>query len=332
MTCADVLERLPDDGAVSEHLAGCPSCRAEQALYDQDGRDLAAALRSTANDSNRLNRSGPLVAAAAALFAVLLGLAMFRPAPPARISPAADPLEFLVSRENALWGQVLAFDPESGDVAGSVGLRDGVVARQALTLYRRTAEGEVEVGVLEVDRVQHAVSAGRLVERRLDPAPGDFALADRLLDAAEKAAVLDHLFSFRPVTDADRRAVLAALARLGDPDLSVREAARSELLAGGGAVRAAIDALEHSGLDLALRIRAREALEEADGVDRIVRGPGLERDVDFLTRLRDPRGAERARAILGGLVAPDADLHDAWSALRSRVRWNPELDRWEAAP
>jgi hypothetical protein len=314
-----------------EHVRGCAVCLAEQALFDRDGRALAKALRSAASKPRRGGGWIP-VAAAAALLVSLLALA-FVPVPPvARALPAGpDALEFLVSRENALWGQVLAID-DSGKIAVSVGLRDGVQPRQALTLYRRTPEGEVEVGTLVVDDLQQAVSAGRLSEKVLEPAPGDFVLADRLLDAQEKAAVLDHLFSFRPL--ADERQVLAALHRLESPDLSVREAGRRELLAGGGATRVVLERLD---LAPSLQIRAREALGEADRIDRLVRDPGLQRDVEFLSRLRDPRAYARLRAILGSVIpafpgpGPGlADrLHEPWMSIHARVRWNADLDRYE---
>lgn len=186
------------------------------------------------------------------------------------------------------------------------------------------------MGTLVVDDVQQAVSAGRLSEKFLEPAAGDFALADRLLDAQEKAAVLDHLFSFRPV---DEARVLDALRRLESLDLTVRASGRRDLLAGGGAARVILDRLD---LEPTLAIRAREALRESDRIDRIVRDAGLERDVEFLSRLRDPRAHARLRAILEGVIAvpspgPDfADrLHEPWMSIKPRVRWNPDRDRYE---
>ena len=323
MSCDELLATSDD------HVRGCASCLAEQELFERDGRELAAALRRSASWTRRFGGWVP-VAAAAALLVSLLALA-FVPVPPAERAQPANALEFLVSRENALWGQVLAVD-DTGKIAVSVGLRDGVQPRQALTLYRRTSAGEVEVGTLVVDDLQQAVSAGRLSEKFLDPAAGDFALADRLLDAEEKAAVLDHLFSFRPLADEGK--VLDALRRLESADLAVREAGRRELLAGGGAVRVVLERLD---LSPTLLIRAREALSEADRIDRLVRDAGLHKDVDFLSRLRDKRAYARLRAILGGVIpsfppqGPGlADrLHEPWMSIHSRVRWNADRDRYE---
>ncbi|HEX7896699.1 MAG TPA: hypothetical protein VF950_03010 [Planctomycetota bacterium] len=321
MICDEIL------ATSDEHVRGCAACRAEQELFERDGRELAAALLRAASPARRFGGWIPF-AAAAALLVSLLALA-FVPVPPVERAQPADALQFLVSRENALWGQVLAVD-DAGRVAVSVGLRDGVQPRQALTLYRRTADGEVEVGTLVVDDVQQAVSAGRLSEKLLDPAAGDFALADRLLDAAEKAAVLDHLFSFRPLADESK--VLDALHRLESQDL--RDSGRRDLLAGGGATRVVLERLD---LPPTLLIRAREALSETDRVDRLVRDAGLQKDVDFLSRLRDPRAYARLKAILGDVLpifpAPGpglADrLHEPWMSIQSRVRWNPDRDRYE---
>lgn len=340
MSCDETLATSDD------HVRACASCQEERRLFDRDGRELADALRGLArrgasprakpeeapprrSASPQAKRGGwvPL-AAAAALLASVLALALM-PVPPVELPRPADALQFLVSREDALWGQILAID-DAGRIAVSVGLRDGVQPGQELALYRRTPAGEVEVGTLVVEDVQQAASAGRLSQRILEPAAGDFALADRLLDAQEKAAVLDHLFSFRPIEDAR---VLDALRRLESLDLEARASGRRDLLAGGGAARVALERLD---LAPALEIRAREALREADRIDRLVRDAGLERDVEFLSRLRDPRAHARLRAILGEVMTvpppgPDfADrLHEPWMSIKPRVRWNADRDRFE---
>jgi hypothetical protein len=310
-----------------EHVRGCAACRAEQDQFDRDGRDLAEALLRAAAPRRRYGGWVPLSAAAAILASVLALVLM--PVPAVDAPRPADARQFLVSREDALWGQVLAID-DAGRIAVSVGQRDGVQPRQALTLYRRTSDGEVEVGTLVVEDVQQAVSAGRLSEKLLEPAAGDFALADRLLDAQEKAAVLDHLFSFRPI---EERRVIDALRRLESLDLEVRASGRRDLLAAGGAARVILERLD---VPPALGIRAREALRESDRIDRLVRDAGLERDVEFLSRLRDPRAHARLRAILEGVMTvpppgPEfADrLHEPWMSIKPRVRWNADRDRYE---
>ena len=72
-----------------------------------------------------------------------------------------------------------------------------------------------------------------------------------------------------------------------------------------------------------------------------MRGAGLEHDVEFLARLKDPRAVDRLARILAtvapfskeGLPAAGPDLagrmHEWWAMSKDRVRWNAAADRYE---
>ncbi|HXX95326.1 MAG TPA: hypothetical protein VEN81_17010, partial [Planctomycetota bacterium] len=93
-------------------------------------------------------------------------------------------------------------------------------------------------------------------------------------------------------------------------------------------------------LDCVFSLRLRQG-GGANPYDRLVRNAGLEHDVEFLARLRDPRAYDRLARILGGIAPfardgfppPGADLaprmHEWWAVAKDRVRWNPEADRYE---
>jgi hypothetical protein len=306
VSCDDVLDRL-NDGApgVAEHLELCPSCRA----FERDGRRLAEGLRSLAARPERPRRWLPLAAAAA----LLLGVAAFVLRPDPAAAPAAEPSEPILESDEPLWGAVVAVDPAEGRVAVSAGANDRVLPGQRITLYRRGGAAESEVGTLVIDRVEETWASGLLTDRRANPRAGDFFVTGRLLTPEERAELLDYLFTCRPVPSAEFRALLAR-----PPD-----AAR--LLAFGAPLRIF---LETEGADLATQVRVREALAPADELDRRVRLAGLDHDVEFLSRLRDPRARARLRAILP--AAPEGPaLHAWWAVSKDRFRWDPMGDRYE---
>ncbi len=324
MTCDEAAERLPDDAPeTAEHLAGCGACRELEEDYRRDGELLAAGLRTLAGRRapSRPWRFVPVAAAAALLLGILALLV--RPAVEAvpAEGPEEDLPEPLLASGDPLWGTVIAWDPAQGTAAVSAGADDQVARDQVFTLYRRGGAAETEVGTLVIDRVEPGWSSGRLRDRRADPRVGDFFVSERLLTPEERARALDYLFTCRPLPAAEIRALVS---RLGSDDR-----AAAELVAMGAPVRVF---LESGGADLATQVRVREAIAEADDLDRRVRQSGLDHDVELLARLRDPRARGRLRAILSGVRAvppPGPRLHDWWQASKDRLRWNPGLDRFE---
>ncbi len=343
MTCEEALDRPPDDSPeAAAHLASCASCRAREEAFARDGALLAAGLRGLAARpgleaailrrvarASRFRRAIP-VAAAAALFLGILALVL---RPEGGELPAAEREDSLpepvFTSEDPLWGAVIATDPAAGTVAVSAGADDRVLPGQVLTLYRRGGAAETEVGTVRIERVEPGWSSGRLVDRRADPQVGDFFVSERLLGPEERARLLEYLFTFRPVPE---REILDLVGRLeADPGAGPR------LLALGAPVRIL---LEGDRIDLARKVRAREAIARDDDLDRRVRQAGWDHDVEFLARLRDPRAHARLRSILSGVrpfsregVPPpgarlSATLHDWWNAARDRLVWDPRADRW----
>lgn len=287
-------------------------------LRERAGRpDFASAV--LARIERRPRRWMPL-AAAAALLAGIAALFVSTPPPPApawaedrpslfviQLSEEAGGDLMIIPVDRALWAQVVSVDgPER--VGISAGSDDGVHPGQRLSVYRGRTRSTVEVGTFVAEEVETSLSRGRIEDLKFVPHAGDFVVPGRPLDVGETAALLDYVFSFGPVTDE-----LRARARKGllDPPT--------------GALRVALDAE---------RVRVDSRLFPHD---RLVRGAGLEHDVEFLARIRDPRAYERLQGILSAVMPglPEAgpgltaELHAWWAGAKGRLRWNAEADRFE---
>jgi hypothetical protein len=374
MRCPEVVEALPEvTPAVEEHLRECASCRALEEAYRRDAEGLAAGLRSAAgtvdlgtavlmrlgprpgaprrDESSPARRLWPVLAAAAVLLGIV-AVILLQARPPRGVTAAPEPPREkpslivvqgaeedggeveIIPIDQTIWAQVVS---AAGPVAVSAGRADGVLADQRLTVYRPGRGGYREIGKLVIEKVEESLSTGRLEGAREPARVGDFVLPGRPLSSAERRALLDYLFSFRAVTEKDEADVRAALERLEGGD---RLAGRA-LAALGAPGRLALDRIGQKGLGPEARDLLREALSDLDRHDRLVRGVGLERDVEFLARVKDPRAHDRLKRILSavspfaqeGLAAagPDlaATLHGWWAARKDRVRWNTEADRYE---
>ncbi len=370
MRCDEVVEALPEvTPDVESHLRECASCRALEEAYRGDAARLAAGLRAAAGPVDlgtavlmRLGRRSPAprpveapargrrlwpVLAAATVLLGIVAVIVFRVPEPA-ITPALEtPREKpslivvpgeeeveIIPTDQALWAQVVG---AAGPVAISAGRADGVLAGQRLTVYRQGRGGYHEIGKLVVEKVEESLSTGRLEGAREAACVGDFVIPGRALTAAERMALFDYLFTFRALSEKDEADVRASLRDLERGDGRGGRA----LAAMGAPARLVLDRMGQKGLGAEARDLLREALSEADRHDRLVRGVGLERDVEFLARVKDPRAHERLKRILSavspfaqeGLAAAGTDLaatlHGWWAARKDRVRWNADADRYE---
>ncbi len=344
MKCAEVVERLPDEAPeIRAHVAGCLSCRDEMEAFERDGELLSEGLRAEAGEAPKVELASRrpawrwlLPLAAASVFAAIL-LQVVQPPPSLRAPAPAEDLptsggELVILGDDPLWGQVIAVDLSAGTVAVSVGRAHNVVPGLAVTLYRGSEE---VVGKLVIEKTEEGWSTARLREQRMAPQVGDYLLCDRLLDEGERRAFLAYLFTFRPLTGRDEADVRALVAKIDSGD---RESA-SALAAAGAPARIVFERIEPD-LGVTARVRARAALGGGERVDGLVRGAGLDHDVQFLARLRDPRARARLQAILSrvepfekpGLREQGMDLrevlHDWWIVSKDRVCWDAEADRY----
>lgn len=374
MNCEQVITRLPDeDPEVAEHLEQCASCRALQEAYRRDAVELAAGLRELAGDPvldpakvrrpaspPRRQRSFIPLAAAAALVLGILGVILFSPETPAPTAqaPAENPHRFMVPDPDSLpvqllivqsgsglqmlaarkpvWGAVLSIDVPAGRISASIGRTDVTAPDQEFVIYRQTERGYVKIGAVVFDALEDSLSHGPVESPALNPRVGDFVVPAEFLNHAEKEALLAYVFSFRPVTGKDRSRILSLLNTLG----SDTEAGR-KLAAMGGVAAVVLDGLVTEGHDTFLLANGARALSEGAPVGRLVRGSELERNVEFLARLDDPRAYPRLKRILAAVqplsregVPPAGPklaerLHAWWAEAKHRVRWSPEADRYE---
>lgn len=313
MSCEEVAERLPDeDPEIAEHLRGCAACRALHEAYERDAERLAAGLRAEAGDS--------------ALGAPVAARLSERPAPPRRIVPLAAAAAMLAGVLAVLFAPERGIDPVKGGSAAP-----GKLDKPSLLVIHGDEEGDLQM--IPTDHVIWAQVMGIDGNRMVTVTAGK-------ADAIE----IDHQLTLY-------RRIQGGYAEIGT--LRVLEVEEST---SSGRVVAATDAprvgdIVVSGqplsadekqalLEYVFSFRLRRE-EGSHPYDRLVRGAGLERDVEFLARLKDPRAYDRLARILENvapfakdgfpLAGPDLapQMHAWWAGAKDRVRWNAAADRYE---
>ena len=308
MKCDDVVDRLPDESPdIVEHLRGCAACRTLQEAYDRDADRLAAGLRAAAGD--------PKLGAAS--------LTAPRTAPPRRIVPLAAAAGMLVG--------VLAilFVPQRG--VDPVRPPANPAAKPALLVIHGDGEGDLQI--IPTDHVLWAQVAG-LDENKL---------VSITAGTADALAGGELLTVYRRIQGGYREVGTLRLLEVGESIskgrmADVKDSPRlCDLVVAGRPLepRERDELLEYV---FSFRLHGGNP---ASPYDRLVRDAGLEHDVEFLARLKDPRAYDRLARILGGLKpfltdgfpAPTPDLaarmHDWWAGAKDRVQWNVAADRFE---
>jgi hypothetical protein len=311
MRCEDVVGRLPDDSPeVAEHLRGCAACRALEEAYDRDADRLAAGLRGFAGEPALGAKS---VARRPA------------PAPARRIVPVAAAAAMLVGVLAAV------FAPQRGGGLPKSPPAAGKLDKPSLLVIHGDGAGDLQM--IPTDHVLWAqvmvVDENRLVT-----------VSAGLSDAVEVGQQLTiyrhaqggyseigtlHVLEVRESTSSGRVLFSSDAPRVGDAVVSGQPLTADE---------------KRALLDCVFSLRLRNG-GGSNPYDRLVRNAGLEHDVEFLSRLRDPRAYDRLGRILGsiapfakdGIPAPGPDLgprmHEWWAGAKDRVRWNAAADRYE---
>ena len=232
---------------------------------------------------------------------------------------------------------VTAVANEINMVVISIGKDDGVAEGNEFEIYRKNGF----VARVKVDRADRKWSAGKMTLKKMDPRVADDVCSGSPFTDEQRKALLEHVFAFRPLKDEDHARVTAVLADLESDDIAVREKAAKELGRMGGSASAALRSLDPARMGAEARARVEDALKELDRYNRMLQSPGLERDIEFLAVIDDPRGYERLKRILSGVrpfsVAgfPEKGaglaeyLTGWWAYSKDRVRWNPREDRFE---
>lgn len=150
----------------------------------------------------------------------------------------------------------------------------------------------------------------------------------------ERSAFLNHLFSYSPLTEADRREVEGLVMQLGDERIDAREQATAALLARGRPALMVLRTLP-AATDAEVRARTAFALRELERLDALVEAGGWERDVPYLAEHTDPRARRRLDRILSRLAPFDGEglsgisveaLSEWWLQAQERIRWDTDRD------
>lgn len=244
-------------------------------------------------------------------------------------------LEFLAQARKSC--KITAVAEEIGLAVISAGKDDGIMEGDGCQVYR----GAEFVASMVVDRVDRKWSAGKVVLKKPNPRVGDDVFFGGAFTVERKKALYDYAFSFHPVTEEERARVTAAIAELENEEIGAREKAVLDLRSRGAVAVSVLRGLDAAGMSSEARARVQDVLRDLGEFDRLLQSPGLERDVEFLLVVDDPRGYERLKRILSG-VPPFASagfpekgacfalyLSGWWAYSKDRVRWNPGLDRFE---
>lgn len=317
MRCEEVVERLPDESPdVAEHLRGCAPCRAEDEAYARDGQLLALGLRAAAGEP--------------ALGAPVAARLLETPSARRRIVPLAAAAAMLVGVLAIIFASRRGDDPTKGHPAPATPA-DTQLQKPSLLVIHGEAEDDLQI--IPTDRVLWAQVVGIDENRLVQVSAG----ASDALEIDQKLTVYRRIqggYSEVGTLRLLRIAESTASGRLVEAKLAPR--AGDVVVAGrplGADDRKAV--LEYI---LSFRLRGANA---SSPYDRLVRGAGLEHDVEFLARLKDPRAHDRLARILAnvapfakeGFPAAGSDLagrmHEWWATSKDRVRWNAEADRFE---
>ena len=234
-------------------------------------------------------------------------------------------------------GTVTAVASEIGLVVISIGKDGGVSERESYYVFRN----DEFIAKVDVDSSDRKWSACRVVLKKTDPRVGDEVCLMARFTVEQRKTILDYAFSFRPLKDEDLGRVTSILADLDSDDVAVREKATKELADLRGLASSILRCLDLMKMGAEVQARAQDALKELDRHNRALESPGIERDIEFLAVIDDPRGYERLKRILSGvrpfLVAgfPEKGpglaeyLTGWWAYSKDRVRWNVREDRFE---
>jgi hypothetical protein len=232
---------------------------------------------------------------------------------------------------------VSAVANEIGLVVISIGKDAGVAEGSEFELHRR----DECVARIIVDRADRKWSAGKVTLRKSDPKVGDDVCSESPLTPEQGKALLEYAFAFRPLKDEDQARIAAVLVELESDEIAVRERASKELVRMGGPASVVLRSLDLAPMGVEARARVEDVLKEFDRYNRLIQSPGLERDLEFLAVVDDPRGYERLKRILSGVRPfssagfPEKTAELAqymagwWAYSKDRVRWNPRNDRFE---
>jgi hypothetical protein len=362
MICSDVRDRLPEENPeILQHVHGCDACRGLRESYRldllllQEGfLDLAAPKvpEEFHPPTSRSRRLIPLAAAAAMILGIFT--LVLRPAPPRKKAPepaVVGPVEqgdaeMTRRRSEALRNladtpvrraQVVATSTGSGMVSISIGKTGHVQEGDEFAICRRG----VFIAKVVVTRAEELSAQAEVAFREAEPRLGDDVFDSVPIAPAERKAALDYLFSFRPAEEKDQARVDAGIEGLGSPDASVRKNALKDLLAQGAPARRRLEKPPSAGFPEAAKPGITEVLDRWAGLEDLLGGPGVERDLEYLASVDDPRAYDRLKRILsvvrpfskegfperGSGLAPA--LRVWWEGNRARVLWNADADRYE---
>ena len=362
MTCLEVMDRLPEESAdLLDHVRDCAACRRLRESYRQDLVLLQEGLRGLAEAPPRAlrpyaagsRRLLPLAAAAAMLVGILA--LVLRQAPPGKSQTRAvvgppveqvDP-ETARRREEALRsladlpvrrGQVSGTAVGSGYLQISAGKTSQVHEGDEFAICRKG----VFLAKVVVTRVHDLSADCQVAFREGEPRIGDEVFESVPIPPAERKAALDYLFSFHAGgEEKDRAALDAALGALGSADAALRKKAQKELLQLGAPARRLLEHRALAGLTPELQASLKEARDRWAQLEDLLGGPGVERDLEYLSSVEDPRAYERLKRILSAVRPFSKDgfpergsglapaLRVWWEGARAKLTWNAEADRYE---
>jgi hypothetical protein len=322
LTCPETEERLPDEGAeVAEHLRACLSCRRLAESYREDARRLREGLRGLSDQAGwnpalqarLVDRATKAAGAGLPLrrgrrfFPIAAALAMLAVALAVVLTSGKTPSPFLShpSKEPLPKPRLLVIHG-TGEAGLEIIRTDRVVWGQVLAV-------DPKAGALSVSSGRNDGAEAGQELRIYRQTPGGYSEIGVM-----RIARADEALSSGWIVDSKVEPRAGDVAVLGQP-------------LGGQEKRELLDRLLSE---------APGDTAQANAYDALIRGAGLERDVEFLARLNDPRAARRLARILGqvspfstrGLppAGPDlaARMHDWWADSKDRVRWDEKEDRY----
>jgi hypothetical protein len=361
MTCAEVRARLPEeDPDTLAHLRDCNACRREKEAYQEDLvllkeglLGLSAAAPTEVRPAAAGNRRYLPLAAAAAMLLGILALVL-RQAPSAKkVAPTelgaveqTDP-ETARRRGEALRNladlpvrraQVVSTSEGSGYLQISAGKTSHIQEGDEFAICRKG----VFIAKVVVTRVDELAASVQVAFREAEPRLGDEVFESVPIPPAERKAALDYLFSFRPAgEEKDRAALDAAILGLGSEDAALRKKSQKDLVGLGATARRLLEKRPPAGLRDEARASLKEAQDRWAELEELLGGPGVERDLEYLSTVEDPRAYERLKRILSGVRPFSKDgfpergsglapaLRVWWEGARARIGWNAEADRYE---
>lgn len=362
MTCLEVKDQLPEDSAeLLDHVRDCDACSRLRDSYHQDLILLREGLRGLAEAQPKefrppaagSHRLLPLGAAATVLVGILA--LVLRQAPPGKsqtragVGPPVEQVdqETARRREEALRsladlpvrrGQVVGSSAESGYLMISAGKTSQVHEGDEFAICRKG----VFIAKVVVTRVTDLSADCEVAFREGEPRLGDDVFESVPIPPAERKAALDYLFSFHAGEgEKDRAALEAALEALGSADAGVRKRGQKDLIQLGAPARRLLEHRAVAGLSPEIQASLKEARDRWAQFDDLLGGPGVERDLEYLSLVADPRAYERLKRILSAVRPFSKDgfpergsglapaLRVWWEGARARLTWNAEADRYE---